>query len=136
MEYTVTAAFLLAVVAGSFAAVIIGGFGIVQLIASALWRLRFLAADRSSVRRTMEPCWPTGFGNDPTTGASDWRRRRPPGAGTNVPCNARPGGDSGHPAQRPPGELERPEHYRVAVRRLCSAFSVNFPAPLADPARK
>ena len=36
MEYTVTAAFLLAVVAGSFAAVIIGGFGIVQLIASAL----------------------------------------------------------------------------------------------------
>jgi hypothetical protein len=36
MEYTVTAAFLLAVVAGSFAAVILGGYGIVQLIASAL----------------------------------------------------------------------------------------------------
>jgi hypothetical protein len=36
MEYTLTAAFLLAVVAGSFAAVIIGGKGIVQLIAFAL----------------------------------------------------------------------------------------------------
>jgi hypothetical protein len=36
MEYTITAAFLLAVVAGSFAAVILGGYGIAQLIASAL----------------------------------------------------------------------------------------------------
>jgi hypothetical protein len=36
MEYTVTAAFLLAVVAGSFAVVIIGGYGIAQLIASVL----------------------------------------------------------------------------------------------------
>jgi hypothetical protein len=36
MEYAVTAAFLLSVVAGSFAAVIFGGFGIAQLIASAL----------------------------------------------------------------------------------------------------
>jgi hypothetical protein len=36
MEYTVSAAFLLAVVAGSFAVVILGGYGIVQLIASAL----------------------------------------------------------------------------------------------------
>jgi hypothetical protein len=36
MEYTVTAAFLLAVVAGSFAAVIFGGYGLVQLIASVL----------------------------------------------------------------------------------------------------
>jgi hypothetical protein len=36
MEYTVTAAFLLAVVAGSFAVLIIGGYGFVQLIASVL----------------------------------------------------------------------------------------------------
>jgi hypothetical protein len=34
MEYTITAAFLLAVVAGSFAAVIVGGFAIAQLIAA------------------------------------------------------------------------------------------------------
>ena len=32
MEYAVTAAFLLSVVAGSFAAVIMGGYGITQLI--------------------------------------------------------------------------------------------------------
>jgi hypothetical protein len=36
MEYAVTAAFLLSVVAGSFAAVILGSYGIAQLIASAL----------------------------------------------------------------------------------------------------
>jgi len=36
MEYTVTAGFLLAVVAGSFAVVILGGYGIVNLIASIL----------------------------------------------------------------------------------------------------
>jgi hypothetical protein len=36
MEYAVTAAFLLSVVAGSFAAVILGGYSIAQLIASAL----------------------------------------------------------------------------------------------------
>jgi hypothetical protein len=36
MEYTITAAFLLAVVASSFAVVVIGGYGIVQMIASAL----------------------------------------------------------------------------------------------------
>ena len=36
MEYTITAAFLLAVVAGSFAAVILGGYGIAHLIASVL----------------------------------------------------------------------------------------------------
>jgi hypothetical protein len=36
MEYAVTAAFLLSVVAGSFAAVILGGYGIAQLIALAL----------------------------------------------------------------------------------------------------
>jgi hypothetical protein len=36
MEYAVTAAFLLSVVAGSFAAVILRGYGIAQLIASAL----------------------------------------------------------------------------------------------------
>jgi hypothetical protein len=36
MEYAITAAFLLAVVAGSFAAVILGGYGIAQLIVSAL----------------------------------------------------------------------------------------------------
>ena len=36
MEYTVTAAFLLAVVAGSFAAVIAGGFAIAQLIAAVM----------------------------------------------------------------------------------------------------
>jgi hypothetical protein len=36
MEYAVTAAFLLSVVAGSFAAVIFGSYGIAQLIASAL----------------------------------------------------------------------------------------------------
>jgi hypothetical protein len=35
MEYAITAAFLLAVVAGSFAAVILGGYGVAQLIASA-----------------------------------------------------------------------------------------------------
>jgi hypothetical protein len=37
MEYAITTAFLLAVVAGSFAAVILGGYGVAQLIASALW---------------------------------------------------------------------------------------------------
>jgi hypothetical protein len=36
MEYAITAAFLLAVVAGSFAAVILGGHGVGHLIASAL----------------------------------------------------------------------------------------------------
>jgi hypothetical protein len=36
MEYAVTAGFLLAVVAGSFAAVILGGYGIAHLIAFAL----------------------------------------------------------------------------------------------------
>jgi hypothetical protein len=36
MEYAVTAVFLLSVVAGSFATVILGGYGIAQLIASAL----------------------------------------------------------------------------------------------------
>jgi hypothetical protein len=36
MEYTVTAAFLLVVVAGSFAAVILGGYELAYLIASAL----------------------------------------------------------------------------------------------------
>jgi hypothetical protein len=36
MEYAVTASFLLAVVAGSFAAVILTGYGIVRLIAFAL----------------------------------------------------------------------------------------------------
>jgi hypothetical protein len=36
MEYAVTAAFLLTVVAGGFAAVIVGSYGIVQLIASTL----------------------------------------------------------------------------------------------------
>jgi len=36
MEYTVTAAFLLAVVTGSFAIVILGGYEIAQLVASAL----------------------------------------------------------------------------------------------------
>jgi hypothetical protein len=36
MEYTVTAAFLLAVVAGGFATVILGGYGLAQLIVSAL----------------------------------------------------------------------------------------------------
>jgi hypothetical protein len=36
MEYAVTAAFLLAVVAGSFAAVILGGYEIAHLIALAL----------------------------------------------------------------------------------------------------
>jgi hypothetical protein len=36
MEYAVTAVFLLSVVAGSFAGVILGGYGIAQLIASAL----------------------------------------------------------------------------------------------------
>jgi hypothetical protein len=36
MEYTVIAAFLLAVVAGSFAAVLLGGYEIVRLLASVL----------------------------------------------------------------------------------------------------
>jgi hypothetical protein len=36
MEYAITAAFLLAVVAGSVAAVILDGYGIAQLIVSAL----------------------------------------------------------------------------------------------------
>jgi hypothetical protein len=36
MEYAITATFLLAVVAGSFAVVILGGYGIAQVIASAL----------------------------------------------------------------------------------------------------
>jgi hypothetical protein len=35
-RYVITAAFLLAVVAGTFAAVILGGYGIAQLILSAL----------------------------------------------------------------------------------------------------
>jgi hypothetical protein len=36
MEYTITTAFLLAVVVGSFTAVIFGGYEFVQLILSAL----------------------------------------------------------------------------------------------------
>jgi hypothetical protein len=36
MEYIVTSAFVLAIVAGSFTAVIFGGYEIVQLITSAL----------------------------------------------------------------------------------------------------
>jgi hypothetical protein len=36
MEYAITATFLLAVVVGSFAVVILGGYGIAQVIASAL----------------------------------------------------------------------------------------------------
>jgi hypothetical protein len=36
VEYAITVAFLLAVVAGSFAAVILAGYGIAQLIGSAL----------------------------------------------------------------------------------------------------
>ena len=36
MEYTITAAFLLAVVTGSFAVVILSGYEIAQLVASAL----------------------------------------------------------------------------------------------------
>jgi hypothetical protein len=36
MQYVVTAAFLLAVVVGSFAAVILAGYGIARLIALAL----------------------------------------------------------------------------------------------------
>jgi hypothetical protein len=36
MQYVVTAAFLLAIVATSFAAVILGGYGIARLIALAL----------------------------------------------------------------------------------------------------
>jgi hypothetical protein len=36
MEYAITATLLLAVVAGSFAVVILGGYGIAQVIASAL----------------------------------------------------------------------------------------------------
>jgi hypothetical protein len=36
MQYALTAAFLLAVVAGSFAAVIFGGYGIARLITFAL----------------------------------------------------------------------------------------------------
>jgi hypothetical protein len=36
MEYAITAAFLLAVVAGSLAVVIFGGYGFAQLIVSAL----------------------------------------------------------------------------------------------------
>jgi len=36
MEYAITTAFLLAVVAGSFAAVILSGYGVARLIASAL----------------------------------------------------------------------------------------------------
>jgi hypothetical protein len=36
MECTITAAFLLAIVAGSLAAVIFGGYGLAQLIVSAL----------------------------------------------------------------------------------------------------
>jgi hypothetical protein len=36
MQYAITAAFLLAVVASSFAAVILGGYGIARLIACAL----------------------------------------------------------------------------------------------------
>ena len=37
MQYAVTAAFLLAIVAGSFAVVILGGYEIARLIAFALW---------------------------------------------------------------------------------------------------
>jgi hypothetical protein len=36
MEYTITAAFLLAVVTGSFAVAILGGYEIAQLVVSAL----------------------------------------------------------------------------------------------------
>jgi hypothetical protein len=36
MEYAITAAFLLAVVMGDFAAAIFGGYGLAQLIASAV----------------------------------------------------------------------------------------------------
>ena len=36
MQYAITAGFLLAVVAGSFAAVILGGYGIARLITYAL----------------------------------------------------------------------------------------------------
>jgi hypothetical protein len=36
MQYAITAGFLLAVVAGSFATVILGGYGIARLIAFAL----------------------------------------------------------------------------------------------------
>jgi hypothetical protein len=36
MQYVITAGFLLAVVAASFAAVILGGYGIVRLVALAL----------------------------------------------------------------------------------------------------
>jgi hypothetical protein len=36
MEYAVMSAFLLSVVAGSFAAILLGGYGIAQLIALAL----------------------------------------------------------------------------------------------------
>jgi hypothetical protein len=36
MQYTITAAFLLAVVMGSLTAAILGGYGLMQLIASAL----------------------------------------------------------------------------------------------------
>jgi hypothetical protein len=36
MEYTITAAFLLAVVTGSFAVLSLGGYEIAQLVASAL----------------------------------------------------------------------------------------------------
>ena len=47
MQYAITAAFLLAVVAGSFAAVILGGYGIVHLIAS----LSPVVGDRSGDSR-------------------------------------------------------------------------------------
>jgi hypothetical protein len=40
MEYVAAVAFLLSVVAGSFAAVIFGGYGIAQLMASALLACR------------------------------------------------------------------------------------------------
>jgi hypothetical protein len=36
MEHTITAAFLLAVITGSFATVILGGYEIARLVASAL----------------------------------------------------------------------------------------------------
>jgi hypothetical protein len=36
VEYTITAAFLLTVVTGSLAAVVLGGYSLVQLIASAV----------------------------------------------------------------------------------------------------
>jgi hypothetical protein len=62
MEYSITAAFLLAVVAGSFAAVILGGYGIAQLIAAALWtqaRVEWMASPIIPPRRdAIYAIWP------------------------------------------------------------------------------